>query len=130
MTNDLCSRDLHLFLNALAATNKAFIVEGKRDKKALSELGVNNIILLNKPIYKLVEEISSHFKEVVIFTDLDKEGKRLYGKLKPQLEAHGVKIDAYFREFLYKNTKISNIEGLKAYLKLLQEDPRPDQPVK
>ena len=117
MTNGLCDKELYLFLNTLANTNKPFIVEGKRDKKALNMLGISKVIVLNKSLYKIVEQISAQYKEIVIFTDLDKEGKQLYGKLKPQLEAHGVKIDRYFREFLYKNTKISNIEGLPNYFK-------------
>lgn len=122
MTNDLCNQDLHLFLNALTTTNKPFIVEGKKDKLALNQLGISRVIVINKPLYKLVEQISEKYREIIIFTDLDKEGKQLYGKLKPQLEAHGVKIDRYFREFLYKNTKISNIESLSEYLKSRLED--------
>lgn len=116
MTTDLWE-EICIFLNALLDTEKPILVEGIRDKKALQQLGIRNVILLNKPLYKLVEEISANHKEIIILTDLDKEGRHLYGKLRPQLEANGVKIDEYFREFLFKNTKLRHIEGFPTYFR-------------
>jgi len=104
--------DVGEFLNKLSKTNKLVIVEGRKDKKALEALGVKNICCLNKnPIYKTVEEIASSSSKVIILTDLDKEGKHLYGKLRTQLQFLGVEVDNYFREFLF-TTKIRQIEGL------------------
>jgi 5S rRNA maturation endonuclease (ribonuclease M5) len=100
----------------LKQSKKLIIVEGKKDKIALNSLGIKNIITINKPLYKLTEEISSKTKECIILTDLDKEGKRLYHKLKHDLQKQGVIIDNKFREFLFKNTKLSNIEGINSYL--------------
>jgi len=51
----------------------------------------------------------------VILTDLDKEGKRLYGVISSSLQNFGVKIDHYFREFLSRRTKLRQIEGLVRY---------------
>lgn len=89
------------------------IVEGIKDKAALQRLGLKNIITLKKPIYKIVEEVSENFKECIILTDLDKEGKKLYGKLNTGLSQSGVRIDNKFRNFLYRNTQLRQIEGLK-----------------
>ena len=46
---------------------------------------------------------------------MDKQGKELYGKLNSGLQQRGVKIDNNFRNFLFKNTKLRQIEGLETY---------------
>ncbi len=50
----------------------------------------------------------------MILTDLDSEGKKLYGKLKKQLSNFGIKIDNELRDLLFK-TKLRQIEGMKNY---------------
>jgi len=101
------------WLSSLKESDKLIVVEGIKDKRALENFDIANIITLNKPIYKLVEDIYKTKKEVVILTDLDKEGKYLYKRLKSDLQRFGVKIDNKFREFLLRETKISNIEGIR-----------------
>lgn len=104
------------WIEKLRNSEKAVIVEGKKDKYALESFGIKNVFMLNKkPIYEMVEEVSALYERCVILTDLDKEGKKLYGKLSSALQHHGVEIDNYFREFLLKNTKIRQIEGLVVY---------------
>ncbi len=93
--------------------DKLVIVEGKNDRAALNALGVRNVITLNKPLFSIVEEVAAKQSEAVILTDLDREGKKLYGKLGSLLSYHGVKIDNSFRNYLLKNTKIRQIEGLR-----------------
>lgn len=95
--------------------NKVIIVEGIKDKKALEKYGIAKVIVLNKPIFQLCEALSE-IEEVVILTDLDKEGKKLYSKIKENLTRNGIKIDDSFREFLFKNTELTQIEGLDSYL--------------
>ena len=93
------------------------IVEGKKDKIALEKFGIKNIVELNKkPIFEIIENISSKNKECIILTDLDKQGKELYGKLNSGLQQLGVKVDNNFRNFLFKNTKSRQIEGLATYI--------------
>ena len=89
------------------------IVEGKKDRNALNKIGIKNIIELSKkPLYQIVEEVSGSNNECIILTDLDKKGKELYGRLNSDLQRRGVKINNKLREFLFKNTKIRQIEGL------------------
>lgn len=96
-------------------SNISIIVEGKKDRISLEKLGLKNIIELSKkPLYQIVEEVSSVNNECIILTDLDKKGKELYGKLNNDLQKHGVKINNSFRNFLFKNTKIRQIEGLNS----------------
>ena len=96
------------------------IVEGKKDRIALQNLGMTNVMELSKkPLFQIVEEITNSNKECVILTDLDSEGKELYGKLNSNLQKHGVKINNKFREFLFKHTKLRQIEGIGSYLEKL-----------
>lgn len=92
--------------------DKIVIVEGIKDKKALNNLDVKNVIILNKPLYRIIDNISEKYKKVVILTDLDKKGRELYSKLRYGLERNGIKIDDKFREFLFKE-RISHIESIK-----------------
>ena len=104
-------QDIGEFITKLARTEKAVIVEGRKDKEAL---GAGNVFCLNhRPVYKVAEEAAARSRKVVILTDLDREGKKLYGKLRTQLQLLGVEVDNYFREFLLRKTKIRQIEGLR-----------------
>ena len=89
------------------------IVEGKKDKKALEEVGFKRVISLNKPFYELVESINE--KRVLVLTDLDKEGKQIYSRLKKDLNKRGVHVDDKLRNLLFK-TELRQIEGLTHYL--------------
>jgi len=92
------------------------IVEGKKDKKALQSLGIKNIIELSgKPLFVIIENVSQQNEACIILTDLDRKGKELYGKLNSGLKSLGVKVDNRFRNFLFKKTKIRQIEGLSKY---------------
>jgi 5S rRNA maturation endonuclease (ribonuclease M5) len=105
--------EIEKFLDKLGKTEKMVIVEGVKDKRALQLLGVKNVCCLNDaPLYKIVEKVAAANKKVVILTDLDREGRKLYGKLRTQLQSLGVEVDNYFREFLFKNTRIRQVEGL------------------
>ena len=104
-------------INKIKQSKTIVIVEGKKDKKALQSFGIKNIIELNKrPLFEIIENISSNNKNCIILTDLDKQGKELYGKLNSGLQQLGVKIDNNFRNFLFKNTHLRQIEGLETYI--------------
>jgi len=101
----------------LKNSQKSIIVEGKKDKACLEKLGFEHVIELNKrPLYKVVEEVAHSCKEVVILTDLDKKGKQLFGYINSGLQKMGVNIDNRFRNFLFRKTKLRQIEGLKRYI--------------
>ena len=111
------SKELLDFIEKIKNSNILIIVEGKKDRKALEQLGISNIVELSKkPIFQIVEEISESNDECIILTDLDKKGKELYGKLNSNLQKHGVKVSNKLRDFLFKNTKLRQIEGLSSYL--------------
>ena len=63
------------FIDNTITSNILVIVEGKKDRIALQKLGINNIVELSKkPIFQIVEEISSSNEECAILTDLDEKG--------------------------------------------------------
>ena len=106
------------FIRKIQKSNTLVIVEGKKDKAALQKLGINNIIELNKkPLFQIIEEIATSNEECIILTDLDKEGKQLYSKLNSNLQKNGVRVNNKFREFLFKHTKLRQIEGMDTYIK-------------
>jgi len=87
------------------------IVEGKKDKEALEKLGFKKVKVLNKALYKIIEEVDE--EKVVILTDLDKKGKQLYRELSLALRSRGVFVDDMLRNFLFRNSKIRCVEGLR-----------------
>ena len=103
-------------IDKIKRSNQLIIVEGKKDKKALQNFGIKNIIELNKkPLFEIIENISNNNEKCIILTDLDKHGKELYGKLNSGLQQNGIKVDNNFRNFLFKHTKLRQIEGLETY---------------
>ena len=112
--------DILGLLDEIKQKNLLVIVEGQKDIRALQSLGIINILSLKKPLYAVVEEIAAKSKEVVLLTDLDDEGKKLYHELSRGLQKHGVKIDNRLRKLLFK-TPIRHVEGLSGYLARAQE---------
>jgi 5S rRNA maturation endonuclease (ribonuclease M5) len=89
------------------------IVEGKNDKRALERFGFDNIRTLNKALYKVVEEIDE--EEVVILTDLDAEGKKLYHYFFQECGKRGIKVNNRLRQLLHFS-ELRQIEGLPRYI--------------
>jgi 5S rRNA maturation endonuclease (ribonuclease M5) len=118
-SKDLAFEELEEWLSGLIEDEALIIVEGKRDRSALISCGIDasRIVTIDRPLYAIVERVSACSKKVVILTDLDSEGKKLYGSLKHDLCQQGVYVDKYFREFLFKNTGVKHIEGLYTYLR-------------
>ncbi|MCB9362461.1 hypothetical protein H6504_03415 [Candidatus Woesearchaeota archaeon] len=105
---------------ALIPPTMPAVVEGKNDAIALQELGLNNPLILidRRPLYKVVEGISTG--PVMILTDLDHEGKKMYRYLYHHLTRHGIIIDKGFRDFLWKKTTLRQIEDLSSYYRNLK----------
>ena len=111
--------DLDTWLEKLKNSAKLIIVEGIKDKKALERIGIDSeriITLSRKPLFGVAEDAANASKDCIILTDLDKEGKKLYGTLSSNLQRLGIRIDNYFRQWLFRNTKLRQIEGLLKYI--------------
>ena len=109
--------DLQDWITALKTSQQLIVVEGIKDKKALTYYGITNIITAsNKPSYLITEEIANKTDECVLLLDLDKQGKKLFSILRHTLQKRGIKINNRYRNFLFSNTNLSHIEGLVRYL--------------
>ncbi len=104
------------FLEEIAESNILVIVEGNKDKNALAKFGITNVITLKQALYKVIEFVSEHYKKCIVLTDLDKEGKQLYSRLSKKLRQRRVKVDDSFRNFLFKETQLRQIEGIWRYV--------------
>ncbi len=94
--------------------NLTIIVEGPNDKAALQKLGLSNILLLNKkPLYQVIEELPA--SEIVILTDLDREGRRLFSRLSRECQHNGIKVNNKLRRLLLQ-TPLAHIEGLATFI--------------
>ncbi|RME55023.1 toprim domain-containing protein [Candidatus Woesearchaeota archaeon] len=100
-------------IERLKDENVLVIVEGKKDLNALKTLGLKNVEQINGPLFKFVEGIKQ--KKVVLLTDLDKEGKKLYKIIKSQLNSRGIVVDDNLRKLL-ASARISHVEGLDKYV--------------
>ncbi|MBR9701158.1 hypothetical protein GOV11_04805 [Candidatus Woesearchaeota archaeon] len=90
------------------------LVEGPNDEKSLSKLGFTNIRQLDKPLYQVVEELQNE-KEVLILTDLDTHGKKLYRYFYNELTKKGIHVNNRLRLILF-TTPVQQIEGLSTFL--------------
>jgi 5S rRNA maturation endonuclease (ribonuclease M5) len=115
------SEELQEQIEKIIEQGKLVLVEGIKDKRALEQLGITRIVTLRRrALYKVVEDIVNKTKDCIILTDLDKEGKKLYKTINSELTQRGVRIDKHFRNFLFKKTKLRQIEGIANYIERIK----------
>ncbi len=111
-----------ILIDKLREFDGVIIVEGVRDEVALRNLGVRaEIIRLSRLPLAEIALIASQHHDVMILTDLDREGENLAGKLTRYLEGYRCRVDTETRRELKRIAKkdIKGIEDLyDLYLKL------------
>lgn len=123
MAESIEYEELMEHLEEIKEKNLLVIVEGIKDKAALAYFGIKRVKpIAKRALYKVVEEAAENDKEVIILTDLDKTGKEIYSKLNHDLNQHGVRVNNKFREFLFKKTKLRQIEGLRRYSERIENN--------
>jgi 5S rRNA maturation endonuclease (ribonuclease M5) len=90
------------------------LVEGPNDKRSLEKLGFQNVVFMNKPLYKLVESYDAE-EEIILLTDLDQHGRGLYKYFYQEFTKRGVRVNNRLR-ILLMQTPVKHIEGLFHYL--------------
>jgi len=103
------------------------LVEGKKDVKALKNIGFQKVyaihetgVPLREKLLKLAEFIDKKDR-VCILTDFDKKGKKLYLLIKSELsQLPGIHLDSSLRGLLLK-ARISHIEGLNSFFKKIEQ---------
>ena len=94
--------------------NDPVLVEGPNDVKALEKLGFTNVRQMNGPLYKIVEDLEE-YEELIILTDLDSHGKKLYKHFYTEFTKRGVRINNRLRLLLFESP-VKEIEGLASFL--------------
>jgi len=88
------------------------LVEGKRDFFVLKRFGIKNIYTLSgKNYFDLVEELPPETEKVVLLTDVDKQGEKIFRKLSEVLKRYNIEVDGSFREYL-RRLGIEEVEHL------------------
>ena len=90
-------------LNVLAQEGAVVLVEGKRDRDALTELGYNGPILTKAALHS--EKGVAHLRRVklaIILTDLDEEGRRLAARYAEFFALRGIETSLTQRRRLWK----------------------------
>jgi 5S rRNA maturation endonuclease (ribonuclease M5) len=107
-------RDMIEDLKELALEHP-IIVEGKRDERALRELGIEGKIFKVQTapsVLELCENVAGEHKEAILFTDLDSAGKRIGKNVKKYLTDKGVKVnDNIAKKLMYSldTTETENV---------------------
>lgn len=98
----------------------AIIVEGKRDRRALRELGVTGPVKLGtqKSLLELSEEIAREYDKVIVLTDWDENGDKLARLIAEFLSNAGAAVNTDIRQRIKALVKkrIKDIESLNTHL--------------
>lgn len=99
-------------------TDALILVEGRKDEISLRKLGITAKIVRAHSPRPLPESLSG-FREVIILTDYDREGRLIAHKLESTVRSFGVSPNLEFRKRLRRATfgEISHVEGLHTYFK-------------
>lgn len=106
------------------APEQVILIEGQKDRAALSLLGVGGEVWqVHGPnsIFSLAERLATERKSAVILTDWDRKGGQLARLLRSALVANSVRYDDNVRRRLVRLVKmeIKDIESLPAFFSRL-----------
>ena len=90
------------------------IVEGKKDKEVLKEVGFNNVYT----IYELRKDdkVFLNYREAIILTDNDNKGRILYKYVRNLLESDGIIINDIERRKFFRYFRVREVEDLRKYI--------------
>ncbi|MEM5882782.1 MAG: toprim domain-containing protein [Candidatus Aenigmatarchaeota archaeon] len=98
------------------------IVEGIKDEEAIRKLGFQKIVKISgKPLEKVFEEVSN-YNSVVILSDFDEEGKKIFAKLRKLFSSHKIKVHTFLRNKIKSTFKIKKIEEINSLTKFMEDD--------
>jgi 5S rRNA maturation endonuclease (ribonuclease M5) len=95
------------------------IVEGKRDERALRELGINGAIhkvQTSLSVLEFCEKIAREHREVILFTDIDSAGKKIGKAVKKYLTDKGVKVEDNIARKLMRALDTAQAENISKRL--------------
>ncbi len=99
------------------------LVEGKRDKIAMEQLGCSHVIAISGRTRRIGEIVSGYHAagKVFVLTDLDRRGEQLARIAKDECEAHSIRADIDARRKLGYMLNIKYFEDArKGYEELIK----------
>jgi len=107
-------------IKEIAREGIPIVVEGKKDKASLENLGIEgNYIILNGSKKELPYEEVISYKKVLILTDFDREGNKVAKSLIKSLQSLGINPLLNERNYFYKKVgrRVKQVEGIVSYLR-------------
>jgi len=99
------------------------VVEGRKDKKSLQNLGLMGVIIVynkGKSLPNFCDWIAQKYNHVIILTDWDRRGGMLCRRMMNLFNGR-VSYDIKIRERLSKHTMIKTVEGLDTWLETMEK---------
>ncbi len=118
---------IELLIKELKETSKhgaIILVEGKKDERALRDLGVEGRVVFAShfPLIQLSDQVANNGAEIVVLTDWDRKGDLLAGKMSRYLIALGhtpnLRIRTKLGGLIKKDVK--EVENLPSYIARLR----------
>ena len=110
--------DLRRLLQEAEESGEIILVEGIRDLEALRALGYGGEVELYSQHrlleIDLVEGFAESMKTILILTDFDEEGRRLYRRLSRHLELRGVRVDRRLRREFGRLMALLGVHAVEA----------------
>jgi 5S rRNA maturation endonuclease (ribonuclease M5) len=101
-------------------------VEGKKDKRALENLGFSRIKTVSGNLKQSCRELDGIAQYVIVLTDLDRRGDQLLKAAKDELEAYSIKADTETRKRLAVILALRYFENIerkfKEFMKIVEEN--------
>jgi 5S rRNA maturation endonuclease (ribonuclease M5) len=125
MNIDEALEEVEKTLQDLINENKIIpiVVEGKKDKKALRNLGIlGKIIVYNKgkSLANFCDWIANSYTAVIILTDWDRRGGMLCHRMMELFKGR-VDYNTKFREVFAKQTMTKTVEGLDSWIQTMKK---------
>ncbi len=96
----------------------AIVVEGKRDKEPLINLGFSDIFTISgQPLNEIADSVSSKYRSVLVLTDYDDEGEKKERRLTKLFIYNGIKTLPRLRHAFRKIFKVVRVEDISSMLK-------------
>lgn len=115
-------------LEDFSSKGAAIVVEGRKDRRALRDLGIQGKIIFAShfPLFQLSEQIANDSREIIVMTDWDQEGEMLAKKISRYLTAFGRSPNLIFRLRLgaMVRKEVKEVENLAGYIARLRVECR------
>ena len=120
---NLSAKKLAIIMNELK--ENIVFVEGKKDREALSDLGVTNVLTISGNLRATCESVRmpTNKAKIIVLTDLDRRGDELAKLAVGELERYGINANIEYRKILGGLLNLRHFEDInRKYLKFIEEE--------